>query len=69
MKIGLKDMVINMIYRQDEICVCCGRYIGESSDMICDYCKKENFSEKRLDKPTSLWYNIITKLKKYLRKK
>lgn len=62
-------MVVNVIYRQDEICVSCGRYIGKSGDMICKYCKEENFLEKRLDKRKGLWYNIITKLKSYLRKR
>ena len=39
-------MVINMVYRQDEICVSCGRYMGKSEDMICKYCKEENSPKK-----------------------
>ena len=58
-----------MVYRQDEICVSCGRYMGKSEDMICKYCKEENSPKKRLDKRKGLWYNIITKLKAYLRKR
>lgn len=57
-----------MIYRQDEICVSCGRYMGKSEDMICKYCKEENSSQKRLDKRKGLWYNIV-KILKALRKK
>ena len=57
------------MYRQDEICISCGRYIGKADDMVCKYCREENFLEKRLDKRKGLWYNIITKLKRYLRKR
>ena len=57
-----------MNYRQDEVCVLCGRYTGESGTLFCSRCGKQKPTSKRLDKRKGLWYNIV-KILKALRKK